>query len=56
MRGVEDLGNFKIVSTELGGRMVKVKVPEDQEVPGETAYLEFPSDFTRLYADDQLIG
>lgn len=56
VRAVEDLGNFKIVSTELGGRTVKVKVPEDQEVPSETAYLDFPADFTRLYADDRLIG
>ena len=56
VRAVEDLGNFKIVSTELQGHAVKVKVHEDQEVPAETAYLDFPSDFTRLYADDQLIG
>ena len=56
VRAVEDLGNFKIVSTELRGRTVKVKVPEEQEVPAETAFLDFPADFTRLYADDQLIG
>ena len=53
---VEDLGNFKIVTTQLAGDTVKVKVPEDQEVPSETAYLSFPADFTRLYAGEQLVG
>ncbi|MGF1607833.1 MAG: ABC transporter ATP-binding protein [Kiloniellales bacterium] len=53
---VEDLGNFKIVTARLGSRSLKVKVPEDQEVPGDRAYLFFPPEWTRLYAGGRLVG
>jgi glycerol transport system ATP-binding protein len=52
---VEDLGTFKIVTTRLGAHVVKVKLPEDQEVPGESAFLHFPPEWTRLYADGLLV-
>ena len=53
---VEDLGNHKIVTTRLGGRDLKVKLPEDGIVPGEHGYLRFPREWTRLYADGQLVA
>jgi glycerol transport system ATP-binding protein len=52
---VEDLGNFKIVTARLGGHSLKVKLPEDDAVPGERGYLGFPPEWTRLYADDRLV-
>ena len=52
---VEDLGNFKIITTRLGAQIVKVKLPEDQELPGAQAYLGFPPRWTRLYADGRLV-
>ncbi len=53
---VEDLGNYKIVTTRLGERSLKVKLPEDEAVPSEHGYLRFPREWTRLYADSQLVG
>lgn len=53
---VDDLGNFQILTVRLGGELLKVKIPEDAEPPGEDGTLQFPPDWTRLYADGQLIG
>jgi glycerol transport system ATP-binding protein len=52
---VEDLGNFKMVEARLGGHAIKVKLPEDQEVPGESASLVFPPERTKIYEDGRLI-
>jgi glycerol transport system ATP-binding protein len=53
---VDDLGNFQILTVRLGGELLKVKIPEDAEPPGEDGTLRFPPDWTRLYADGQLVG
>ncbi len=53
---VEDLVNFKIVTVRLGERTLKVKVPEDKEVPTEHGYLSFAPELTKLYADGRLVG
>ena len=55
VRLAENLGNFKIVTVSLGKLALKVKVPEDQEVPGEWAYLNFPPEWTKVYADGRLV-
>jgi glycerol transport system ATP-binding protein len=52
---VEDLGNFKIVTVRLGGHTLKVKLPEDQEIPGTSGFLTFTPELTKLYADGRLI-
>jgi glycerol transport system ATP-binding protein len=52
---VEDLGNFKIIDARLGDYVVKVKFPEDQQVPAGDAYLRFPPEWTKLYADGALV-
>lgn len=53
---VEDLGNCKIVTLKFCGHTLKVKVAEGEEVPEETAFLEFPSQWIRIYADGKLVG
>jgi glycerol transport system ATP-binding protein len=53
---VEDLGNFKLVTATLAGHELKVKLADGREVPGETAHLGFPRQWTRLYADGRLVG
>jgi glycerol transport system ATP-binding protein len=53
---VDDLGNFQILTVRLGGDMLKVKIPEEAEPPGEDGTLQFPPEWTRLYADGQLVG
>ncbi len=52
---VEDLGNFKIATLGLGAQTLKAKLPEDGEVPGEQAFVSFPPERTKLYADGRLI-
>ncbi len=53
---VEDLGNFKIATLGLGAHTIKAKLPEDQELPGETAFLNFPPERTKLYAGGRLVA
>ena len=53
---VEDLGNYKIVRAHLGKEIVAIKLPEDQPVPSDQAYLAFPPRWTKIYADDRLVA
>ena len=53
---VEDLGSFQIATLRLGGRKLKVKVPEDQEIPDRSGFLTFTPELTKLYADGHLVG
>lgn len=48
---VEDLGNYKILTAQLGGHLVKAKVKEDVAVRDGAGWLGFPPDWTRLYVD-----
>ena len=51
---VEDLGNCMIVTVRLDGNTLKVKIPEGQAAPQDVAYLTFPPEWLRVYADDLL--
>jgi glycerol transport system ATP-binding protein len=53
---VEDLGNYKIVTARLGGQLLKAKVSEDMRVAGGSGWLGFPSKWTRLYADGDVVN
>lgn len=55
IKEVENLGNCQIVNVQLAGHSLKVKLSEDQEVPAEHGFLEFPPQWIRLYADGELI-
>ena len=52
---IEDLGNCKIVTVQLAEHSLKVKLPEEQEVPPEAGFLEFQPEWIRLYADSKLV-
>ncbi len=56
IQGTEDLGNCTIVTVLLGKHSLKVKMPEDQEVPADIGFLEFPPQWIRIYADGKLIN
>jgi glycerol transport system ATP-binding protein len=56
LMGVQDLGNFKLVTVRLGPHEVVAKLPEDAPVPTDEAHLVFQPEWTRLYADDRLVG
>ncbi len=55
VRAVEDQGNFKIVTVTLAGHTLRAKLPEDQAVPGNEAWLRFPPQWTKLFADGRLV-
>lgn len=52
---VEDLGTYKILDCRLGGQIMKARLPEEQTVPRERAWVGFPSQWLMLYADDLLV-
>lgn len=56
IRAERDLGQFKIVTASFGEHEVKIKRNEDAEPLGDRASLRFPSRWTRLYADSQLVA
>lgn len=46
-----DLGTYEVVTVQMGAHTLSVKVPENSPLTGSTAYLGFPAQWTRLYAD-----
>ena len=52
---VEDLGTYKIVTLSLGGRLLKARVDEDQDVTSATVHVGFPHQWLKLYIDEYLV-
>ncbi|MBI4842491.1 MAG: ABC transporter ATP-binding protein [candidate division NC10 bacterium] len=52
---IEDLGNHKILTARLGEHLVKVKVSEDVSVSRGGGWLAFPPEWTRLYANGDVL-
>ncbi|MCQ4258197.1 ABC transporter ATP-binding protein [Stutzerimonas stutzeri] len=52
---VEDLGTYKILTLRLQDHLLKARLPEDQAVPREQAWVTFPAQWLMLYADDRLV-
>ncbi len=55
VKGIEDLGSYKIVTLRVGGKTLKASLPEDKPVPEGEVSLAFPPQWTRLFADGWLI-
>ena len=55
---VEDQGNFKILTLvpEKGGLELKARLPGDQAVPQGRAWMGFPPDKIRIFANDKALG
>jgi glycerol transport system ATP-binding protein len=53
---VEDLGNYRLLTARIGPHAVKAKLLSAVEVPAETVDLVVPPAWTRLYADQRLVG
>ena len=53
--GVKDQGSFKILTTHLAGQVIRARLPEDQPVPGDTAWLRFPPEHTKLFVNERLV-
>jgi glycerol transport system ATP-binding protein len=53
---VEDLGRYRIATARLGAQSLKVRLPEEERLgPGEACWLEFPAQWTTLYAGGRAI-
>jgi len=55
IRAVEDLGSYKVVTLTLAGKSLKATLPEGKSVPEGEVGLDFPPQWTRLFADGWLI-
>ncbi len=55
IKALEDLGNCKIITLQFAGHRLKVKLPEEQEVPAESGFVEFQPQWIRLYANGKLV-
>ena len=55
VKTVEDQGSFKIVTVHLAGHTLRARLPEGQAVPGNEAWLRFPTRWTKLFADGHLV-
>lgn len=55
MNAVEDQGSFKILTATLDGHTLRARVPEGHPVPENTAWLVFPPQRTKLFADERLV-
>ncbi|RJQ79841.1 MAG: ABC transporter ATP-binding protein [Desulfobacteraceae bacterium] len=56
VRSVEDQGSWKIITLALNGQTIRARLPEARSAPQEKAWLRFPPEWTRLFADERLIG
>jgi len=56
VKSIEDQGSNKIVTMGLGGQTVQARIPEEQPIPGENAWMRFPRTLVRIFADERLIG
>ncbi|EFK05631.1 ABC transporter, ATP-binding protein [delta proteobacterium NaphS2] len=55
IRMVEDQGNYRIVTLKLGKHTLKASLSEERPIPEKEAWLSFPTEWTRLFADGWLI-
>lgn len=56
VKSIEDQGSSKIVTLALDGQILRARLPEDKAAPSEKAWLRFPPEWTRLFADERLVG
>jgi glycerol transport system ATP-binding protein len=52
---VEDQGSFKIVTVSLAGNELRAKISEDQAITQGKVWLKFPTQQTKLFADERMV-
>ena len=55
IKSVEDQGSHRIVNVTLDGKILRVRMAEGEPIPEGTAWLVFPPEWTRLFADGRLV-
>lgn len=56
IKNIQDQGSFKILTIRIAGNTLHAKVPEGQPIPQNEAWLRFPPEWTRLFADGRLVS
>ncbi len=56
IKNTENLGNCTIVTVDFSGHALKIKVPEEQDFPTVSGFLEFPPQWIRYYAEGTLVS
>ena len=56
VKAVQDHGSYKILATALNGHSLQARIPEGHPVPGDKAWVLFPPQRTKLFADQRLVG
>ena len=55
VRGIEDQGSCRIVKVALAGKTLRARLPEGASIPEGQAWLVFPPEWTRLFAEGRLV-
>jgi glycerol transport system ATP-binding protein len=55
IKAVEDQGSYRIVNVTLAGKTLRARLPEGGTIPEGQAWLLFPPEWTRLFADGRLV-
>jgi glycerol transport system ATP-binding protein len=54
--GVQELGRHRLVTARIGGRELRIKLPEGAAIAaGEAAWIELPPESTTLFADGEAV-
>ena len=56
VKAVDDQGSFKIVTVNLADHTLRARLTEGQVVPEKKAWLRFPAQRTKLFADGRLVN
>lgn len=55
VESVEDQGSCKVVTVLLGGQSLRARLAEEDAVPEGQAWLTFPTEWTKLFANERLV-
>ena len=56
VKAVEDQGSYKILTLMLNAHTLRARIPEGHPVPQSQAWLTFPPQRTKLFADERLVA
>jgi glycerol transport system ATP-binding protein len=56
VKAVQDQGSFKILTATLNSHTIQARIPEGHPVPSGKAWMLFPPQRTKLFADQRLVG
>ncbi|MBF0201445.1 MAG: ABC transporter ATP-binding protein, partial [Desulfamplus sp.] len=52
---LQDQGNFKILTVDMAGHTLRARLAEGSPCERERVWLEFPTEWIRLFADERLL-